>query len=129
MGCDVTHGGGLAGGVGGVPWGSGQVSRGRIRVAARRARFPPRDLAPRPGTPELDRSSGSIVSRSFLLEEGQHVLGAVSGPQREEMVILVPQGSAATHGDEPRVPDLGKYQVVALDFGPLAGSVLCAWAL
>jgi hypothetical protein len=39
----------------------------------------------------------------------QHVLRAVGRPQREKPVIVVLEDPAATHGDEPRVPDLGEY--------------------
>jgi hypothetical protein len=38
----------------------------------------------------------------------QHVLRAVSRPDGEKAVIVVLEATAATHGDEPRIPDLGK---------------------
>jgi hypothetical protein len=36
------------------------------------------------------------------------VLRAVGRPHREKAVIVVLEGPAATHGDEPRIPDLGE---------------------
>ena len=77
-------------------------------MAPRRAGIPPRDLASRPGAPELDRPAWTVVIRPYLLEEGQHMLRAVGRPDREEPVNIVGEGSATTHGDEPPIPDLGK---------------------
>jgi hypothetical protein len=43
-----------------------------------------------------------------LLEVVQHVLRAVGRPDGETMMIVVLEGSASTHRDEPRIPDLGE---------------------
>ena len=67
---------------------------------------PTRDLTPRPGTPEVDRSTRTVVIRPCLLEVVQHVLRAVGRPGREKTMIVVLEGPAAAHGDEPRIPDL-----------------------
>jgi hypothetical protein len=38
-----------------------------------------------------------------LLEMVQHMLGAIGRPERETVMIYIPQGAAPTHGHEPRV--------------------------
>jgi len=77
-------------------------------MAGRSASLGHGDLTPRPGAPQLDRPSRTVVPRSCLLEVVQHVLRAVSRPHRESVMIVVPEAAAATHGDEPRIPDLGE---------------------
>src|SRR5712664_3906593 len=75
-------------------------------MAGGRAGLSPRDLTPHPGTPEVDRPTWTVVLRPCLLEVVQHVLRAVSRPDRQKAVIVVVKPAAATHGDEPRIPDL-----------------------
>ena len=75
-------------------------------MAGRRAGIGPRDLAARPGASQLDRASRTVVVRPRLLEVVEHVLRAVGRPDREKAVIVVLEAAAATHGDEPRIPDL-----------------------
>ena len=36
------------------------------------------------------------------------LLGAVGGPDREQMMVVVLEGPAAAHGDEPRIADFGE---------------------
>jgi hypothetical protein len=55
---------------------------------------------------ELDRLAGPWVARPDRLEQLEHVLGARRRPQREEVVVAVGEGPAATDRHEPRVPDL-----------------------
>jgi hypothetical protein len=43
-----------------------------------------------------------------LLEVMEHMLRAVSRPDREKPVIVVLQAAAATHGDEAWISDLGE---------------------
>jgi hypothetical protein len=104
----MAHRRGLAGGVRGVPCCPTQVSRGGVRMAARSAGVPPGDLASRPRTPKVDRTSRTIVPGLGLLEVVEHVLRAVSRPDRQEVMIVVLEAAAATQGDEPRIPDLGE---------------------
>ena len=85
-----------------------QVSGGGVRMAGRRAGLCPRDLTPRPGTPEVDRPTWTVVHRPDLLEVVQHVLRAVGRPDRKKTMIVVFEGPAATDRDEPRIPDLGE---------------------
>jgi len=92
----------------GMPSCPPQVSGRGVCMAGRRAGLSPRDLIPRPGAPEVDRPTWTVVLRPFSLEVVQHVLRAVSGPHREKTMIVVVEGPAATHGDEPRIPDLGE---------------------
>ena len=108
VGRHVAHRRGLAGGVRGMPCRPAQVPGRGVRMAGRRAGLRPRDLAPRPGTPEVDRPTRTVVLRPRPLEVVQHVLRAVGRPHREQAMIVVLEGPAATHGDEPRIPDLGE---------------------
>src|SRR4026208_1390555 len=80
-------------------------------MTGRGAGLGPRDLTPRPGTPEIDRSTWTVVRRPRPFEEVEHVLRAVSRPHREKAMIVVLEGPTATYGDEPRVPDLGEDHV------------------
>ena len=108
VGRHMAHRRGLAGSVRGMPCCPTQVSGRGVCMAGRRAGLSPRDLTPRPGTPEVDRPTWTVVLRPCLLEVVQHVLRAVSRPHREKTMIVVLEGPAATHGDEPRIPDLGE---------------------
>jgi nucleoid-associated protein YgaU len=82
-------------------------------MAGRGAGLCPWDLAPRPGTPELDRPTRTVVRRPGSLEMRQRVLRAVSRPQGEKTMDVVLERSAATHRDEPRIADLGEDHRVA----------------
>ena len=110
VGGHVTHRRGLAGSVRGMACGPAQVSGRRVGMAGGRASLCPRDPTPCPGTPKVDRPTGTVVSRPCLLEMRQHVLGAVGRPQRETAMIIVLEGPAAAHGDEPWIADLGEDQ-------------------
>jgi hypothetical protein len=104
----MAHRRGLAGSVRGMPCCPTQVSGRCVCMAGRRAGLSPRDLTPRPGTPEVDRPTWTVIIRPCLLEVVQHVLRAVSRPDRQKAVIVVSEAAAATHRDEPRISDLGK---------------------
>ena len=108
VGRHMAHRRGLAGSVRGMPGCPTQVSGRGVCMACRRAGLGPRDLTPRPGTPKVDRPTWTAVLRLCALEEVQHVLRAVSRPHREKTMIVVLEGPATTHGDEPRIPDLGE---------------------
>jgi len=108
VGRHMAHRRGLAGSVRGMSCCPSQVSGRAICMAGRRAGLSPRDLTPRPGAREVDRPTWTAVLRPRLLEVVQHVLGAVSRPDRQEAVIFVSEAAAATHCDEPRIPDLGE---------------------
>jgi hypothetical protein len=108
MRCNVAHRRGLAGGVCGMPWRLSQVSGRGVRMAGSRAGHTPRDLTPSPRTPEVDCSTWTVVLRACVLEIGQHMLRAVSRPNCEKPMIVALERPAATHGDEPRIPDLGE---------------------
>ena len=108
VGRHMAHRRGLAGSVRGMPCCPTQVSGRGVCMAGRRAGLSPRDLTPRPGTPEVDRPTWTFVLRPHLLEVMQHVLRAVSRPDCQKAVIVVLEAAAATHGDEPRIPDLGE---------------------
>ena len=114
VGRHMAHRRGLAGGVRGMPCCPTQVSGRGVCVAGRRAGLSPRDLTLRPGTPEVDRPTWTVVLRPCLLEVVQHVLRAISSPHREKSMIVVLEGPAATHGGEPRIPDLGEDHLFAI---------------
>jgi hypothetical protein len=108
VGRHMAHRRGLTGGVRGMPCCPTKVSGRGVGMAGRSAGLSPRDLTPRPGTPEVDRPTWTAVLRPCLLEVVQDVLRAISRPHRETMMIVVLEGPAASHGDEPRIPDLGE---------------------
>jgi len=108
VGRHMAHRPGLAGSVPGMTCCPIQVPGRRIRVAGRRAGLSPCDLTPRPGTPKVDGVSWTVVRGPCVLEVVEHVLCAVCRPHREQVMIVVLEAAAATHGDEPRIPDLGE---------------------
>lgn len=91
-----------------MPCGPTEVPGRGVGMAARRPGDCPRDLTPRPGTPEVDGPTWTVVLRPGLLKMVQHVLGTVSRPHREQTMIVVLEGPAATQGDEARITDLGE---------------------
>jgi hypothetical protein len=108
VGRHMAHRRGLGGSVRGMPCRPTQVSGRGVRMAGRRAGVSPRNLTPRPGTPEVDRPTWTVVLRPCLLEVVQHMLRAVSRPHREKTMMVVLEDPPTTHGDEPRIPDLGE---------------------
>jgi hypothetical protein len=108
VGRHMAHRGGLAGSVRGMACCPAQVSGRGVCMAGRRAGLSPGDLTPRPGTPEVNRPTWTVVLRPCLLEVVQHVRRAVSRPHREKTMIVVLEDPAATHGDESRISDLGE---------------------
>ncbi|MBF6605921.1 MAG: AbrB/MazE/SpoVT family DNA-binding domain-containing protein [Chloroflexi bacterium] len=94
----MAHRGGLAGSVGGMPCCPTQVSGSSVCMAGRRAGLCPRDPTPRPGPPEVDRPTWTVVLRPCLLEVVQHMLRAISRPPREKTMIVVLEDPTATHG-------------------------------
>jgi hypothetical protein len=108
VGRHVTDRRGLAGRVRGMSRRTTEIPRRGVGMACCRAGLGPRDLASRPGAPELDRASWTVVARPGVLEMVQDVLRTVGRPDREEPVVVVPECSAATHGDEPPIADFGE---------------------
>jgi hypothetical protein len=104
----MANGCGLAGRIRGMPCCPTQVSGRGVGMAGCCAGLCPRDLTARPGAPEFDRPTWTVILGPHPLEQVQHVLRAVSRPDREQVMIVVLEGPAATHGDEPRIPDLGE---------------------
>ena len=104
----VRHTGRLAGRIRRLSGRTDQLARGRHGVAARRAGLHHGDIAAGPRPNHFDGPARSVVARLRLLEVGEHVLRAVGGPDREQVMIVVAQGAAATDGDESRIADLGE---------------------
>jgi hypothetical protein len=117
VGRHMAHCRRLAGSVRGITCRPSQVSGRGVCMAGRRAGLSPLDLTPRPGTPEVDRSTRTVVLRPCLLEVVQHVLRAVSRPDRQKAVIIVLEAAAATHSDEARIPDLGEDHRLPISLG------------
>ena len=92
MGGHMADRRGLTGGVRGMPCCPTQVPGGGVGMAGRRAGLSPCDLASRPGTPEVDGPTWTVVLRPCLLEVVQDVLGAVSRPDREKTMVVVLEG-------------------------------------
>jgi hypothetical protein len=113
VGRHMAHRRGLTGGVRCLPRGIGHLSGGCVRGEGGRAGLAPCDLTPRPDASKVDRASRTVVLGPRLLEVVEHVLRAVSRPYGEEVMILVLEAAAATHGDEPRIADLGEDHQVA----------------
>ena len=103
VGGHMRHRASLAGGVCCFSRGAEQVSGRGIGVAGGCAGWRHRDLAPRPGARQFDRSPRAIVARSRLLEIVQDVLRAIRGPHGEKVVMGIRESAAATDRDEPRV--------------------------
>jgi hypothetical protein len=59
---------------------AGQISGRAHGVTGGRAGLSHRNLTPRPGTPQFDRSARAVVVGSRLLEEVQYMLRAISRP-------------------------------------------------
>ena len=114
---DVCQGGGLPGGVGGMPWRSAEVPGRAVRVAGRRTGLGHLDRAARPCPAELDRPPRAFVARTRPLEMLQHVLRAQGGPQRQELVIRIGQGSTPADRHETRVALLRKDHVSTVPTG------------
>jgi hypothetical protein len=80
----VGGGGGMTGGTGG---GAGRTFIGAagssVGGKCGRARLAARYLAPRPGASSFDGLARTVVFRVVLLEAGEHVLGAVGGPEHQ----------------------------------------------
>ena len=62
----------------------------------------PADLTASPGPPQADRPAWTIVSRPCSLEVVEHMLGAVSCPDAEEVVVIVTEAAAAIAEYAPR---------------------------
>ena len=85
-----------------APCGAG----GTHGVATGRTSLHHRQFAPHPGDSRGDRITRSWIARLGRFEQGQDVLCARGGPQREEMVVLVGEGSPAANCHEPRIANL-----------------------
>jgi len=66
-----------------------RVARGGVSGQCGGARRTTPYLSTRPGTCSLDRLARSVVFRVLLLEAREHVLGALSGPDRQRFVVLL----------------------------------------
>lgn len=105
---DVADAGCLTGCVGSEACWPGQVPGGSHGVPTNGPRLHHRQPTCGPcsrGGNGLPRAS---VVRSVLLEEREHVLGAVGGPPRQQLVVGVGERPAAPDGDEPCVPERGQ---------------------
>src|SRR5262245_48444568 len=109
-----------------MPGCSTQVSGRAHGMAASRASLHHRDLTAHPGAGVLDRFAWSWVLGLNRLEQVKDVLCAQRGPQREELMIRISEGPAATTRDEARVPNLREDHGCALLRRGQAASVTVA---
>lgn len=79
------------------------LSCGGIRSERSFARVAHPYLAPNPGVRFLDRSAGSMVVGSNVLEMMEHMFCAVGRPNGQEVVVGIQQSAAATHSDQSGV--------------------------
>lgn len=103
---DVADAGGLASRIGGEPGRAAEVSRRPHRVASDSPRLHHRQITRGPGAGRGDRLPRSGVVHPGELEEAEHVLGTVGGPQRQKLVVGVGERPSPPDGDEPWVPGL-----------------------
>jgi hypothetical protein len=99
----MRHRRSLSCGVGRFPRGAAQVSGSAHRVAGGGTGLSHRNFTSRPGTRQLDCSARTVITRSRLLEEVQHMLGAVGSPYRQQVVMRIQQRATATNSYEPRI--------------------------
>jgi hypothetical protein len=57
---------------------------------------------------QFDRSAGTVIPRYRILEEVQHMLCAIGRPYGQKAMTGITQSATATHGNKPRVSDLGE---------------------
>jgi hypothetical protein len=65
------------------------VASGRVGSDRGSTRLASRDLNPYPGTPRFDDILRPVVFGVVLLEEREHVLGALSGPEHQIHVLVL----------------------------------------
>jgi hypothetical protein len=100
---DMRHRGCLAGGIGGVPSGSAQLSRRTVGVASCGSGLGHPDFAARPCPKLLDRLAGPRVRGLHRLEEVKDVLCARGRPQRQEAMVGVRERPPTADRDEAGV--------------------------
>nr|WP_205305119.1 hypothetical protein [Nocardioides sp. 616] len=103
---DVPNTGCLPSRVGGEAGRAGQEPGGAHRVAPDCACLHHRYVATRPRAGGRDRVSWARIVWLFPLEVAENMLGALGGPQREQLVILVSQGAAPTNSHHARIANL-----------------------
>jgi hypothetical protein len=107
----IRHRRGLTGRVGRFPRGpDGLSSRGACSQGGRKG-LSHRDLAPPRGARPLNRLARTFVRGLPPVEGVEYAPGAMGRPQGKKLMVGVPQGAAAAHGDEPGVPALGEDHV------------------
>ena len=97
VGCGVAGVTGHVGGRGGVTGGAGRgtcrtavgVAGGSVCRNRSGSRPAARYLTTHPGTPCFDSLPRSVVTRVLLLEEREHVLGAVGRPEHQRPLVLL----------------------------------------
>ena len=66
------------------------------------------DLTPDPAAGVIDGVARAWIVGSGRFDEGEHMLGAGSGPEGEEAMVGVGEGAAAADRDEARVAVRGE---------------------
>jgi hypothetical protein len=100
---DVGDGRGLTGRVRGMPCCPDQVSGGAVCMTGGRAGLSHRYLPARPGPPEFDGVTRTVIAWARSLEVVQHVLCAVSRPDSKELVVRIDEHPTTAHGHKAEV--------------------------
>ncbi len=107
VGGDVCDHRRLPGSVRGMACYPAQVPGRGHGMAACCARLSHRNLTARPSASQFDGATRPVVMGLHVLEEVQHMLGAIGRPDRQQVMIGVLESAAATHRDEPGIPLFG----------------------
>jgi hypothetical protein len=86
----MSHHRSLSGGISRFPRGASQVSGSAHRMSAGGTGFSHRNFTSRPSARQFDCSARTIIARVGFFKEVQDMLGTISSPYRQKMVIRVP---------------------------------------
>lgn len=117
---DVSDAGRLSGCVGGESCGAFEWSGSAHRLSAQRAGLHHRHPSHCPCTRRspFTRCShclaGAGVAGALGFEEVEHMLGTVSSPQRQPLVVVIGQGATTADGDHRGITDIGQDHASAL---------------
>jgi hypothetical protein len=101
---DVRNSRGLPGCMRCMACRSVQIPGRRVCRTSRRAGLRHSNFTSGPSARQFDSSTRPVIIGLQLLEQMQHMLGAIGCPHRKPVMIGVLEITTATHSDEPGVP-------------------------